>query len=137
MIRDHPRFKRTAIIFVSAVMTTNPDQLRGYQLGGVDDASVPSRTRAGCGRSEGVLGPVPEDTSAGAVHAERPNNVSPNEPVELKRFNEETRNADRGRTREREAVLAQLFEAQKMDVIGQLTGGVAHHFNGFADGDHG
>src|SRR5271170_2327948 len=36
MIREHPRFKRTAIIFVSEVMMTNPDQLRGYQMGGVD-----------------------------------------------------------------------------------------------------
>ncbi len=29
------------------------------------------------------------------------------------------------RTRERELALAQLFEAQKTDTIGQLTGGVA------------
>ncbi len=33
------------------------------------------------------------------------------------------------RTREREAALAQLFEAQKMDTIARLTGGVAHDFN--------
>ena len=41
MIREHPRFQATAIIFVSAVMMTYPDQLRGYQLGGVDYVPVP------------------------------------------------------------------------------------------------
>ena len=33
------------------------------------------------------------------------------------------------RTREREAVAAQLHEAQKLETLGQLTGGVAHDFN--------
>src|SRR3979411_559274 len=41
MIREHPRFETTAIIFVSAIMMTYPDQLRGYQLGGVDYVPVP------------------------------------------------------------------------------------------------
>jgi PAS domain S-box-containing protein len=41
MIRQHPRFQRTAIIFVSAVHLTDLDQLKGYEHGAVDYLSVP------------------------------------------------------------------------------------------------
>lgn len=41
MIRDHPRFKDTAIIFISAINVTELDSLRGYELGAVDYVPVP------------------------------------------------------------------------------------------------
>jgi signal transduction histidine kinase len=41
MIRQHPRFQETAIIFISAVHLTDVDRLKGYQRGGVDYISVP------------------------------------------------------------------------------------------------
>ena len=41
MIREHPRFQRTAIIFISAVLLTDADYLRGYEMGGVDYVPVP------------------------------------------------------------------------------------------------
>jgi PAS domain S-box-containing protein len=41
LIRQHPRFQRTAIIFISAVYLTDMDRLRGYQRGAVDYISVP------------------------------------------------------------------------------------------------
>jgi PAS domain S-box-containing protein len=41
MIREHPRFERTAIIFVSAVHMTDLDRLRGYEVGAVDYLPVP------------------------------------------------------------------------------------------------
>jgi PAS domain S-box-containing protein len=41
MIRQHPRFQRTAIIFVSAVHLTDLDRLRGYEHGAVDYISIP------------------------------------------------------------------------------------------------
>ena len=41
MIREHPRFQKTAIIFVSAVQITDPDRLRGYEAGAVDYVPVP------------------------------------------------------------------------------------------------
>ncbi len=41
MIRDHPRYQQTAIIFISAVHRTDFDQLQGYAHGGVDYVAVP------------------------------------------------------------------------------------------------
>jgi len=41
MIREHPRFQRTAIIFISAIQLDEDDRLRGYQLGAVDYVPVP------------------------------------------------------------------------------------------------
>jgi signal transduction histidine kinase len=41
IIRQHPRYKKTAIIFVSAVHMSDVDRLRGYASGAVDYVSVP------------------------------------------------------------------------------------------------
>src|ERR1700740_1732559 len=41
VIRQHPRFQKTAIIFISAVHLTDLDRLKGYQHGAVDYLSVP------------------------------------------------------------------------------------------------
>jgi PAS domain S-box-containing protein len=41
MIRQHPRFQKTAIIFISAVYLTDVDRLKGYERGAMDYISVP------------------------------------------------------------------------------------------------
>ena len=41
LIREHPRFVKTPIIFVTAVNTTDLDRMRGYEIGAVDYVSVP------------------------------------------------------------------------------------------------
>lgn len=41
LIRQHPRFQRTAIIFISAVYLTDVDRLKGYERGAMDYISVP------------------------------------------------------------------------------------------------
>src|SRR5262245_5888249 len=41
MIREHPRCRETAIIFISAIHLTDIDRLRGYAMGAVDYVPVP------------------------------------------------------------------------------------------------
>jgi PAS domain S-box-containing protein len=41
MIREHPRFQETAIIFISAIHLTDLDRLRAYEMGAVDYVPVP------------------------------------------------------------------------------------------------
>src|ERR1700674_1465080 len=41
MIRDHPRFRKTAIIFISAIHLSDVDRLHGYEMGAVDYVPVP------------------------------------------------------------------------------------------------
>lgn len=41
MIRNHPRFEKTALIFISAILLTDVDRLRGYEMGAVDYVPVP------------------------------------------------------------------------------------------------
>jgi PAS domain S-box-containing protein len=41
MIREHPRFQSTAMIFISAIQVTDLDRLRGYEMGAVDYVPVP------------------------------------------------------------------------------------------------
>jgi diguanylate cyclase (GGDEF)-like protein/PAS domain S-box-containing protein len=41
MIREHPRFQKTAIIFISAIHLSDVDRVRGYEMGAVDYVPVP------------------------------------------------------------------------------------------------
>src|ERR1700752_4636129 len=94
LIRGHPRFRKTAIIFISAIHLTDVDRLRGYEMGAVDYVPVPV---------------VPEVLRAKIkVFAELYRKTR-----QLERLNAELEDRVRARTTELETSTARLIESER------------------------
>jgi two-component sensor histidine kinase/DNA-binding response OmpR family regulator len=94
MIREHPRFQKTAMIFISAIQVSDIDRLRGYEMGAVDYVPVPV---------------IPEVLRAKIrVFAELYRKTR-----QLERFNAELENRVRARTAELEESHARLLESEQ------------------------
>ncbi|OKO71062.1 HWE histidine kinase domain-containing protein [Bradyrhizobium sp. AS23.2] len=94
MIREHPRFQKTAMIFISAIQVSDIDRLRGYEMGAVDYVPVPV---------------IPEVLRAKIkVFAELYRKTR-----ELERLNRELEDRVRARTAELENSTAKLRESEE------------------------
>ena len=94
MIREHPRFQKTAMIFISAIQVSDIDRLRGYEMGAVDYVPVPV---------------IPEVLRAKIkVFAELYRKTR-----QLERFNAELEDRVRARTAELEESNGRLLESEQ------------------------
>ena len=103
MIREHPRFQKTAMIFISAIQVSDLDRLRGYEMGAVDYVPVPV---------------VPEVLRAKIrvfVDLYR-------KTRQLERFNAELEDRVRARTRELEYSNARLLESEQRRSLALAAG---------------
>ncbi len=128
MIREHPRFRRTAIIFVSAIQVTDLDLLRGYAAGAVDYVPVPVVPDLLRAKVRVFAELYRKTRQLETLNAELERRVA-ERTAELAQANADLERRVEERTREREAAMAQVHEMQKVESLGQLTGGVAHDFN--------
>ena len=108
MIREHPRFQKTAMIFISAIHLSDMDRLRGYEMGAVDYVPVPV---------------IPEVLRAKVkVFAELYRKTR-----QLERMNAELENRVSARTAELEASTRQLQQSEeRRSLAWSLVGELAH-----------
>src|SRR3954451_23909162 len=116
MIREHPRFQKTAIIFISAIHLTDVDRLRGYEMGAVDYVPVPV---------------VPEVLRAKVkVFAELYRKTR-----QLEQLNAELERRVSARTAELEASTRQLIQSEERRSLALLAGNMGSWDLDLANGD--
>jgi PAS domain S-box-containing protein len=116
MIRDHPRFQKTAMIFISAIQVADIDHLRGYAMGAVDYVPVPV---------------IPEVLRAKVkVFAELYRKTR-----QLERLNAELEERVRARTAELEASTARLLESEQRRSLAIAAGNMGSWDWDWVNGD--
>jgi PAS domain S-box-containing protein len=116
MIREHPRFQKTAMIFISAIQVSDLDRLRGYEMGAVDYVPVPV---------------IPEVLRAKIrVFAELYRKTR-----QLEQFNAELEDRVRARTAELEESNARLLESEQRRSLALAAGSMGSWDWDWVNGD--
>ena len=116
MIREHPRFQKTAMIFISAIQVSDLDRLRGYAMGAVDYVPVPV---------------IPEVLRAKIrVFTELYRKTR-----QLERFNAELEDRVRARTGELEDSNARLLESEQRRSLALAAGSMGSWDWDWVNGD--
>jgi signal transduction histidine kinase len=107
---------------------TDMDRIKGYAHGAVDYVPVPVVPEILRAKVKVFVELYRKTRQLEAFNAELERRVE-ERTAELAQMNADLERRVEERTREREMALAQIHEMQKLDSLGQLTGGLAHDFN--------
>ena len=110
IMRTHPRMRYIPIIFLSAIYSDAQYIFRGYESGGVDFLTKPLDVNILRSKVEVFLNLARYRIKIEQAHIAHAQLV-----IE--------------KSRERERLQEQVYRAQKMEGLGQLTSGIAHDFN--------
>jgi len=116
MIREHPRFQKMAIIFVSAIQVTDLDLLRGYAAGAVDYVPVPVIPDLLRAKVRVFAELYRKTRQLETLNAELERRVA-ERTAELAHANADLERRVEERTCEREAALAQVHEMRKVESL--------------------